>query len=263
MLRVPFWLARRGALEFDRQFLCDVAYSTLSGFLFIRLVDDVMDGDSAGEERRRILPAVAYFQSRFELPYCRHFAADHLFWTYFFRSWDEHADATTADAFCETFTLDSFRNIAGRKFSATKVPLAAAAFRYSTPNVIGPWHEFIDRLGAYCQLSNDLFDWHHDDKFENTTYIRSEWLLRRSEGESLACWIVREGFDWGQALLTEWGLEMERQVAALGCPEALQWMAARNAVLRSDLDELRGGLRPIRVLYDVWQRSAASPPIHH
>ena len=249
-LLVPFWMAPPTSRD-DREFLGDVAYSTLSGFLFIRLIDNVMDGDCS-EEQRKLLPALGFFHTRFQSPYCRYFAEGHPFWTFFERAWDEHTDATTEDGFADVIDVDTFLRVAARKFSATKVPAAATALRYSMTETIQPWSRFIDHLGAFAQMANDFFDWHHDDKCAIRTYIQSEWHRRRAAGESLASWYLREGFEWGRSLLFAWAVDLEREASSLDSPHAVKWLGERIDVLRTDVDKLARGLRPITAVYDAW-----------
>lgn len=249
-LLVPFWMAPTTS-QSDNEFVSDVAYSTLNGFLFIRLIDNVMDGDGSTEQRK-LLPVLGFFHTRFQSPYCRYFPDGHPFWTFFRRAWDEHTDATTKDGFTEVMDTETFMQVAARKFSATKVPAAATALRYSMTAMIEPWCEFIDHLGAFAQMANDFFDWHHDDKFGIPTYLRSEWQRRRTDGESLASWYVREGFEWGRSLLTQWAVNLQREVIALNSPYAAEWLAERIDVLHTDIEKLAHGLRPIRAVYDAW-----------
>ena len=249
-LLVPFWIAPATSRT-DREFASDVAYSTLNGFLFIRLIDNVMDGDGSAEQRK-LLPALGFFHTRFQSPYHRYFPEGHPFWTFFQRAWDEHTDATTKDGFTELIDTETFVQVAGRKFSATKVPAAATALRYSMAAAIEPWCDFIDHLGAFAQMANDFFDWHHDDKFGIPTYLRSEWHRRRADGESLASWYVREGFEWGRSLLTQWAVNLQGEAIALNSPNAVKWLAERIDVLHADIDAVADGLRPIRAVYDAW-----------
>ena len=249
-LLVPFWMAP-GTSRDDREFLGEVAYSTLSGFLFIRLIDNVMDGDCS-DEQRKLLPALGFFHTRFQSPYYHFFAEGHPFWTLFERAWDEHTDATTNDGLADVIDAGTFMLVAARKFSATKVPAAATALRYSMAERIEPWFQFIDHLGAFAQMANDFFDWHHDDKFGIRTYMRSEWSRRRVADESLASWYLREGFEWGRSLLFEWAVNLEREAISLESPQAVKWLAERIDVLRTDVDKLHRGLRPIAAVYNAW-----------
>jgi hypothetical protein len=249
-LVIPFWMAPETSWD-DRQFVSDVAYSTLSGFLFIRLIDNVMDGDSSAAQRK-LLPSLGFFHTRFQAPYYRYFSDGHPFWTFFERAWYEHTDATTNDGFTDVIDADTFMQVAGRKFSATKVPVAATALRYSTSEIIEPWFEFIDHLGRFAQMANDFFDWHHDDKFSIQTHIRSEWSRRRSGDESLATWYLREGFEWGLSLLEDWAANLEREAASLKSRHAERWLAGRIDVFHKDVDKLARGLRPITAVYNAW-----------
>jgi hypothetical protein len=219
-------------------------------------------GGDCYEGQRKVLPALGFFHTRFVFPYFRHFAENHYFWSFFNQGWDEHTDATTSDAFCDVIGIDTFMSVAARKFSATKVPAAATALRYLGREMLEPWARFIDRLGAFCQMINDFFDWHHDNAFQIRTYLQSEWLRRRNADESLTGWFLREGFDWGGTLLREWAADLETHAITLDNPHALQWVIDRKNVLYHDLDSLERGLRPVRAVYDAWRMLEKHPITH-
>src|SRR4029077_10684294 len=44
MLLLPWWMGENGRRKIDRGFQSDVVYSTLNGYYYIRLLDNLMDG---------------------------------------------------------------------------------------------------------------------------------------------------------------------------------------------------------------------------
>lgn len=249
-LLVPFWIASHGDGVQDPEFLGEVTYSTLSGFLFIRLIDNVMDGDCAAEQRS-LLPTLAFFHTRFQTPYTRYFYNEQAFWPLFHRIWNEHSDATTKDGLIDDVDLATFRRVCAQKFAATKIPAAAALIR-SGATTFESWFRFIDNLGAFAQMANDFADWDHDTRFGIRTYLGSEWRRRREPDEPIASWYLREGFEWGSSLLLKWASELECEARALECPPALEWVVERKNVLRSDIEKITRALSPIRALSNVW-----------
>jgi hypothetical protein len=103
----------------------------------------------------------------------------------------------------------------------------------------------VDRLGAFSQFLNDLFDWLHDHRAGITTYVQSEYLRRRYPGESITAWILREGFDWGVDQLRLWIGELGEMAGELGSEDAMQWVARRKHRLE---DEINTGYRGLSVL---------------
>jgi len=87
-----WWITPAEARGTDGQFLEDLCYSTLNGYYFVRLIDNVQDGDGPSD-LRQLLPAGGYFHAEFQSPYQRWFPADHPFWRDFQAAWNEQAEA--------------------------------------------------------------------------------------------------------------------------------------------------------------------------
>src|SRR5690242_8264139 len=71
VLQLPRWLAASLAADSDTRFHADLDYSSINGYYLIRLIDNVMDGD--GTVETRLLPAAAFFHSRFQGVYLDYF----------------------------------------------------------------------------------------------------------------------------------------------------------------------------------------------
>ncbi|MEO8678881.1 MAG: hypothetical protein ABI665_07535 [Vicinamibacterales bacterium] len=234
-LALPHWMTPSAARPGDSEFLADVAYSTFSGYYAIRLIDNLTDRDGPAE-LPALLPTAGYFHWRFLQPYLKHFPHGHDFWPEFHRVWSDQANATVEDALEPEITEDTFYQVSSRKFGASKVPLAAVAFRHGMPTHLQAWYEFVDVLGAFVQFMNDFLDWRHDDEHEINTFLQSESRRRRAPGETHAEWFGREGCSWGTDRLR---LEM-RKVSELGRrlsnDDASRWIAVREEVLERQLD---------------------------
>src|SRR6266516_2742137 len=63
-LQLTWWLEEEIARSHDRAFQGDVFYSTLNGYYFVRMIDDLMDREPhPGSE---VLPALIFFHTEFQ-----------------------------------------------------------------------------------------------------------------------------------------------------------------------------------------------------
>jgi hypothetical protein len=248
---MPWWITPPEARGHDPEFQQDLCYSTLNGYYFVRLIDNVQDGDGPAD-LRQLLPAGGYFHAQFQSPYQRWFPADHPFWAAFQAAWNEQAEAAAVEAELVEIDLPAFLSVSALKFGAAKGPLAAAAYRYGREAELPAWFAFVDRLGALSQLANDLFDWHHDSLAGINTYIQSEYRRRRGgPDETIHRWIMREGFELGAAQIRDWHRDLQAMAAALGAPEATLWLERRGALLEREISSGRAALTALRELADA------------
>jgi len=238
---LPYWLSPARARAVDKEFQTDVLYSTVNGSHSIRLCDNIADNDGP-PELRKIAPCAAYFVSEFVRPYMKYFALHHEFWTFFDKFWAEQAEASAADSFLSYIDYEMFSSLSSRKFTATKIPIAAVRFRYQELEAsIERWFNFVDLVGIFAQFNNDFFDWSHDPRFGITTYISSE-ARRRAPDESLTTWFLREGFDWGAGVLRSSLDKVKNDAEVLGNGAVLDWVIARADALECDIVEARSDL---------------------
>ena len=101
---------------------------------------------------------------------------------------------------------------------------------------------------GWYQMANDFFDWHHDGRFAISTYFRSEADRRKRPEEPVAAWFVREGFDWGTALLGRGLTELERLARGLNSRDLSAFMHQREALFQRQRDAAAGGLDGLRSL---------------
>lgn len=248
---MPWWITPLEARGTDLQFQEDLCYSTLNGYYFVRLIDNVQDGDGPAD-LRQLLPAGGYFHAQFQSPYQRWFPADHPFWATFQAAWNEQAEAASVEAELTDIDLGAFLAVSALKFGAAKGPLAAAAYRYGRQAELPAWFAFVDRLGALSQLANDLFDWHHDSVAGINTYIQSEYRRRRSApDETIHRWIMREGFDLGAGQVRDWLADLRALALRLGAPDAPVWVERRAALLEQEISSARATLGALRELADA------------
>jgi len=242
---LPYWLSPARERANDEVFQTDMIYSTLSGSYSIRLCDNIADNDCPSE-LRKFAPCAAYFDSEFIRPYMKYFQSGHKFWSLFDRFWAQQAEASSADALLHDVDDEAFSQISSKKFTATKIPIAAVFYRYEElDNSVERWFRFVDLLGSFTQFNNDFFDWNHDELYKITTYVSSQ-ARRRAPGESLAGWFLREGFDWGTSVLHLKFDAVRMEAELLGNREVLDWVVARGHALERDLSETRSGLELVR-----------------
>lgn len=240
MLLVPWWAEQTLRSHPDPTFQEDLVFSTLSGYFYVRLVDDLMDGHPTGE--RSLLPALGVFHTNFQLPYQRYFPDGHPFWKVFTDSWFRSAEATLIDSGLPQIDRAHFVHASARKTGAARIPVAAVCHRYDRAGLVQPWSEFLDTFGCWHQMWNDLFDWPRDLRSGTVTYFLSEAGRRRRGGESVAEWVAREGSSWGIEALDEWMAEAKNLALPFDCPALLEYLALREEMVRQQAADVGGGL---------------------
>jgi hypothetical protein len=233
-LLLPFWLSTDAEREADIEFHVDLAYSTLNGFCFIRLIDDVADGDRL-DDRRRLLPSCAVFHAAFQAAYHRHFPQGHQFWPLFHAALSEQAEATTVDSHSRRIDAVTFRCYSSRKFSAAKIPVAAVLHRYEREHLIASWARCIDCLGRLYQMVNDVTGWQLDLKFGTKTFFLSEYDRTRLAGEPIGAWYKRHGLTWGLAQIASAVAEASAVASEIRCVPLGLFLRHREETLRRQL----------------------------
>lgn len=233
----------------DQAFLRERVYSTLNGFYFIRLLDDVTDHHAMNEVA--LLPALALFQTEFQSPYQQFFAAEHPFWNYYRRTWFHSADVTMRDLSLRTVSRKQFQRIAAQKTCAVKIPIAAAAFHYGCEDALQRWARFMDVYGCWHQMSNDLFHWHEDLSLGTATFFLSEAARQKRAGETIPAWVIRQGFGWGIGLLDEWMGEARERARETGSKDIVRYVEYRDAKLRREANATLKNLQSAAKLGDI------------
>jgi len=243
MLLLPWWMAESGEQKFDRGFQSDVVYSTLNGYYYIRLLDNLMDGH--GSVEIALLPAAAFFHSEFLLTYQKYFDANHPFWPVFRSAWFSSSEAIASEASVACFDEDAFRQISVQKLCAARIPLAAASYFYQQAESMKPWLEFTTALANWSQMLDDLFDWHRDLRDRKDSYVLSRARQHKREGETLEAWMARTGFDWGMSVLRGWLPELHRLAQPLRSAALNRYLDVRAAMLEEDNVKLGAGLKTL------------------
>lgn len=239
MFLLPWWLETTFCVKHDLSLHANLAYSTVNGYYYIRLIDNVMDGDT--EMPITLLPVLNFFHTQFQLIYCSYFPANHSFWSDFKMIWWRSGEAAMEEAAQTTMRQEHFLQSAAQKICAAKIPVAAVCYSYKGAERITAWWKYIDILGCWHQMMNDLFDWNKDLARHNNTYFLSESQRRKHASESVLEWVIREGFAWGCQEVNQWTTVLKRQAQALGSQEMLEYLTTREAMFLRRQEDVKQG----------------------
>ena len=227
-LLLPCWAARTFAAEPDREFLADVVYSSINGYYYIRLLDNLMDGH--GTVELKILPATAFFHAEFQAAYHKYFEVAHPFWEIFRSAWFSGSDAVTREFDLDRIDEGEFERVTVVKLAGARIPLAAVAFRHDAGERLQCWENFALALARWSQMEDDLFDWHDDLRHGKTSHFLTE--ARRHKGiETVEAWVIREGFPRGIATLQRELDALRHLVPPLNSPDVLRYLDLRQTML--------------------------------
>ena len=249
MLLLPWWMEQTIHDRPDTRFQAALIFSSINGYYYIRLIDNVMDGH--GSIEHKLLPMLGFFHTRFRRVYRDYFDDSHPFWSLFDSISDQSAESAIRDAMMEDIDPDEFSNIAGRKVAGGKIPLAAVAYRYESPQLYQQWQPFYDKLGCWHQMYNDVFGWTKDLYHETPSYFLSEARRRRGPDQTEMSWIINEGFDWGVHLLESWLDELHEVAAPLACPEIVSYLSTRRTLLQNQSVEVSDAFWKLERLLEV------------
>ncbi|NIV31599.1 MAG: hypothetical protein GWN58_19565 [Anaerolineae bacterium] len=249
MLLLPWWAEKAIRPSPDTAFQADLAHSTINGYYYIRLIDNLMDGHATVE--MDLLPSLGYFHTQFQAAYQRHFEHDHPFWEFFKTAWFHSAAATMKDSSLTDLDQDQFVQVAARKTYAARIPVAAVCYKCERIDLIPAWSQFLDSFGCWHQMWNDILGWYGDGRNQNQTYFLSEVARRKHPTESVTEWVIKGGFDWGIQLLKEWMAESQRLASGLGSEDLAVYLGERETMLLEQAERLATGLRGLAELLDL------------
>lgn len=234
------WLVEeriRGAPS--RSFQRDVVYSTVAGYFFVRILDDLMDGEPVPPQ---LVPALIVLHSEFQQTYLRYFPFQHPFWRAFAHGSYEAAETASRDAALERITRAQFLATSARKVAGGKVPIAAVCHRYGRPELVLPWSAFIDKLGRWHQMLNDMLGWSRDLQRGTATYFLSVAEEGAGSGMSIAEWVITEGYAWGMHELAPWMADLLDAARALESPSLVTYLEGRERALAAAWEGIRGDI---------------------
>lgn len=230
MLLLPWWMEQTLRPAPDLDFQADLIYSSINGYYYIRMIDNVMDGHSTVE--RQLLPVSGLFHMHFHGVYHTYFAHGHPFWRLFRSICLQSAENAVRDAGLSQIDLPTFQEVAGKKVVGGKIPLAAISYRYDALYLFDRWQAFYDKLGCWHQMYNDLFGWLKDLRNQTPSYFLSEAERRKAPEQSPAEWVIHEGFSWGIEVLNRWLGDLRYLAAELNSPELVAYLHKRQTLLQ-------------------------------
>jgi hypothetical protein len=234
LVHLPIWAAP----DLSPVVLAPLVRSCISGYLYVRLIDNAFDADTDGAELR-ILPAASYLHTQFQLPYQRLFDFGHPFWDTFTSAWSRAAEATLADRLLGNPDVDRFESVAARKTTSAIIPVAAALHARGQPHRLPAWECFVDAFGRWHQLENDFFGWRKDQRHGNPNLVVHEALRRGADPND---WFFKEGFEWGARLLSRYADQVATDAGALDAPGLSSYLEVRLSAHRVRLNSLRLGI---------------------
>ncbi|HUO46678.1 MAG TPA: class 1 isoprenoid biosynthesis enzyme [Acidimicrobiia bacterium] len=248
LLLLPWWL-EASVREPDSSLQRGLSTSSISGYLYIRLIDNLMDGDAPADVG--LLPALSLFHTWFTEPFHQWFPPGHPFWEDFRNIWFDTAELTLRDSALPSINREQFETITARKTGAAKIPIAAVAHALGHPEQLADWNRLIDRFGCWHQMINDLFGWQKDLRNGLITYIQSEGRRLTNSPDSLQEWFFGPGFDWATAQLDAWMSEIQDLAVGIGSPDLLSYLEKRRLHLGERMAKVRLGLGALASLATV------------
>ncbi len=252
-LMLPWWVEDSLRQPLDLDFQGKMAYSSINAYYYIRLMDNLMDGNATLETT--LLPVTVFFSTQTQAVYQEMFDHDHPFWPYFRETWVQQSEATVIDTCLERRTEQDFFTVVSQKVCSARIPVAAVCYHTNHVERIAAWGQLIDKLGAWHQMQQDLFDWHKDLAQQHMTYFLSEAERRKQPDESIPAWVFREGIDWAVETLCGWMQDIRTLAAGVAYPPLLDYLSAREALLLAQRREMDAGLRVMAKLMKTGARN--------
>lgn len=250
----PFLAAHNAGEPPDSGFKSDLIFSTISGYYYCRLLDDIMDSHDAGAAR--LAPLLGFFHVNFQAPYANWFPPEHPFWKEFRENWFAMADAACAGVKGEEIDRERFMHLASRKIAGIEAPLAAACLHRFGISRVRQWSEVFRAFACFSELQDAMFDWQQDLSPAEPSYLTSEAARRKSTSESAAAWIVREGLRWANETASEWMREAQARAALLDSPELCAFLRFREEQARVYWRRMQRRLAQLKALAAVLEDDA-------
>jgi hypothetical protein len=245
-VRLPAWHAESIDAPIDEEWHAALTYSTVCGYLAIRLTDNAMDDANAHELRHLPLAGLLYLE--FQHTYSAWFEPSHPFWDHFRQIWTRTADATVRDACGETCDAASYAAIGARKTLASRIPLMAAALRADDLPGYRRWSRILDRFDAWAQRVDDLCDWRRDLVAGRQSFLLAK-ARRESGAASVTSWLLQPHGVEEEARRLRRAITVMRRAAAnirsTGFATYLAWRADDLRIKSAAIDEALRGLRAV------------------
>ena len=232
VLQLPVWVAgvaaRQGS-EVPEQAVADAVESAVTGYLHVRVQDDLLD-EGTGAPGRAMLLAEA-FLVRHHVLLARTVPGDSDFWPLYEERWLSYGDAMLWEerlhAGAALYDREAYERVLERSRPMV-LPAAAVLARAGLSRLVGDVDRFVVLLTTAHQLYTDLIDAEKDLRNGNLT-----WLVRRFGGAESAETLRRRlylegGFDEVIREVGDLHDEAQRTAEGLGMPEASGFLQARR-----------------------------------
>lgn len=246
MVLLPWWVESTIRERPERGFQRDVVYSSISGYYFVRMIDDLMDGERTATSA--VLPILAYFHAEFEQTYYRYFPHGHPFWEVCRSATLASAEMASRDAGLTDVDRERFVEISARKIAGVRVPIAAVCHHRERADLIGPWFGLVDVFGRWHQMLNDIRGWSRDLAANRPTYFLSQGRAAVGRDGSIAEWVLGDGLAWGAAQLDQWMRELLDLSLGLGSSPLSNYLEERRRSLALELIGLQPSLAALKTL---------------
>jgi hypothetical protein len=255
-LLIPWFLEIHIRGNVDDEFQRHLTYSSINGYYFVRMLDNISDDHSPQD--LPLLPMVAFFHSKFQSVYSRWFAPNNPFWECFDSLWIGMADATVRSALIQSVSEDDFVATSAEKIAAVKIPVAAVCFHYQRPDLLGPWMEFYSRFACAHEMLDDLCDWHEDLNERRATLLLSHASQRKKPEESIESYLVTEGWEWGYKRMQSWMAEARGLAHGLGSDRLERFVQYRLDLAGKFWQSIAASIEQLKSLVHVLERDSIS-----
>lgn len=252
-LLIPWFLELGVRGDVDLEFQRALAYSSVNGYYYARLLDDIGDGHSPASAP--LLPLSAFFHFNFQSAYFPWFEASSPFWDFFERTWIGMADATAAGFSVDHYTESDFSDVTVQKVAAVYIPAAAVCYRYDE-NGLAPWLEFYSRFTHFQEMLDDFCDWQEDLAAGRPSYLLCEAARRKQSTESIAAYMVVDGLPWGYSKLRMFHDMARAAAVSLNSPPLNAYLNHRLEELEDLWRSIRDGLGPLSRLASVLEEGS-------
>jgi hypothetical protein len=254
-LLLPWWLDESLGGQANLQLQRELIRSSLAGYYAIRLIDDAVDGDAP--ERIALLPLVALLQAEFHaIQFHKQYSTAQF--DMLQNAWAASHEASWLDSTLTVVDAARFEQYSARKVAAVRVPLLMVAWHHDQADLSAVWNQCIDRLGAWHQFHNDLFDWQRDLQSHRNTWFTNMIAQRRGNDTALT-WVAKEGFTWGVDQLTSWYQELSDFSHALNCTGLSQWLTERHEILQNVAKDVLSGFTQLTPLLGTNHKNSTDP----
>lgn len=254
MVLFCWWFENMFTSEPDWEFQADLTYAYVNVYYFIRMIDNIMDGEQTVEAK--LLPALGFFHTQWQMAFQRYFEFGHPFWESFKTIWFQACEIVIRDGLAEKNSYEYYRDVSGRKVYGARIPILAICYRYGQPGAFDAWEPVLDEFGRWHQMHNDIFGWMKDYQNRTPTYFLFEAEQRKQPDESIPTWVLREGFEWGASHLQQWMADIKKMASILHHAELIEYLEWREKLFLEQYTDMKPRLSSFVKLIEALQMGA-------